>query len=84
MHFFGFRADQSSLRYSPVGACCPPSSTGIGGWFGEGSGGAEVNCNRDLVSELHWSDLFWQDPRGTNYGGTGCFQLSSTAVTRKM
>lgn len=55
----------------------------IGGWSGEACGGAEVN-NRDLVSEVYWSDLFGQDPHGTNYRGTGCFQLSSAAVTRKM
>lgn len=54
MHFFCFRADLFSPRYSPVGACCSPSSMEIGGWFGEGCGSAEVNWNGDLVSEVHW------------------------------
>lgn len=55
------------------------------GCFGEGGGGAEVNSSRDLVSEVHWADLFGQDPCGS--GGSLWHKLwrnSFTAVTRKM
>lgn len=71
--------------HPPCGCLLSSPQPETRGCFGEGGGGAEVNSSRDLVSEVHWADLFGQDPCGS--GGSLWHKLwrnSFTAVTRKM
>lgn len=70
--------------HPPCGCLLSSPQPETRGCFGEGGGGAEVNSSRDLVSEVHWADLFGQDPCGS--GGSLWHKLwrnSFTAVTRK-